>query len=306
MYIGVPDFTSNTMFPVLAAKELRQFEAEGLHVEVQLHTGFRALQALHDGVVDFYASTAEEPLALFPNWKGAKLLAALAQGTPYVLVMRSDLAVRRNDLRGVVGRRIGAAPAPGRVLKHLLRQAGIDLQNERVEIVSIPGTSDPGVSTGVTAARALANGQLDGFWANALGAEVAVHLGVGDVILDCRRGDGPPGAADYTFAALATTASIIERDPRLVEAVIRAVVRAQVALRDDPSRATQIGERLFPALEAQLIGEVVQRDAQFYVASISEESVEQLNRFAQASGLLPEPVPYASVVATEFSDAWNG
>jgi hypothetical protein len=46
MYIGVPDFTSNTTFPALAAKELRLFEAEGLQVEVQLHTGFRAVQAL--------------------------------------------------------------------------------------------------------------------------------------------------------------------------------------------------------------------------------------------------------------------
>jgi ABC-type nitrate/sulfonate/bicarbonate transport system substrate-binding protein len=223
MYIGVPDLISNTMFPVLAAKELRLFEAEGLQVEVQLHTGFRAIQALRDGVVDFYASTAEEPLALFPNWNGAKLLAALAQGTPYVLVMRSDLAVPRNELQGVIGRRIGAAPAPGRVLKHLLRQAGIDLQKERVEIVPIPGTSGPGVSTGVTAARALAEGQLDGFWANALGAQVAVRLGVGDVIVDCRRGDGPPDAGGYTFAALATTDSKIRSDPRSVEAVIRAV-----------------------------------------------------------------------------------
>lgn len=97
--ISVPDFISNTMFPVLAAKELRLFEDEGLDVEVQLLTGFRAIQALRVGAVDFYASTAEEPLAVFPNWDGAKLLAALAHGTPYLLVMRADLADGRNDLQ---------------------------------------------------------------------------------------------------------------------------------------------------------------------------------------------------------------
>src|SRR5579859_5113461 len=191
MYIAVPDFISNTMFPVLAAQELRFFENEGANVEVRLLTGFRALQAFREGVVDFYASTAEEPLAMFPNWEGAKLLGALAQGTPYVLVMRRNLGIGRNDLHSLRGRSIGAAPAPARVLKHLLAQAGIDPEKQHIDIVPIPGTSGPGVSTGVTAARALKDGQLDGFWANALGAELAVHLGVGEIIVDCRRGDGP-------------------------------------------------------------------------------------------------------------------
>jgi len=306
MYIAVPDFISNTMFPVLAAQELRFFEHEGLNVEVQLLTGFRALQAFSEGVVDFYASTAEEPLAMFPNWEGAKLLGALAQGTPYVLVMRRNLRIRRNDLDSLTGRRIGAAPAPARVLKHLLAQAGIDSEKERVEIVPIPGTSGAGVSTGVTAARVLADGQLDGLWANALGAEVAVHLGVGDVIVDCRRGDGPPGAAGYTFAALATTESKIESNAREVESVVRAVVRAQNALREDPSRAMTAASRIFPALEAELTGEVVRRDVEFYDWSISEESVGQLNSFAQSAGLLADPVRYTQVVATGFLGEASG
>ena len=203
------------------------------------------------------------------------------------------------------GRRIGAAPAPGRVLKHLLQQAGIDSEKERIEIVPIPGTSGPGVSTGVTAARALADGQLDGFWANALGAQVAVHLGVGDVIVDSRRGEGPPGAGNYTFAALATTESKIESDPRAVEAVIRAVVRAQGVLREEPSRAVDIGSHLFPGLEGELIGQVIQRDAEFYDASISEDAVAQLSRFAHAVGLLPKPAAYTQVVATRFRHVWS-
>jgi ABC-type nitrate/sulfonate/bicarbonate transport system substrate-binding protein len=118
VHISVPDFTSNTMFPVLAAKELGCFDDQGIQVDVQLHTGFRAMQALHDGSADFYASTADEPVALFPEWQGVKLLATVARGTPYLLVLRADLTARRNDLRALRGHRIGSAPAPGRVLKH--------------------------------------------------------------------------------------------------------------------------------------------------------------------------------------------
>ena len=43
----------------------------------------------------------------------------------------------------------------------------------------------------MTAAKALEDRKIDGFWANGMGAEVAVRRGVGTVVLDVRRGDGP-------------------------------------------------------------------------------------------------------------------
>jgi hypothetical protein len=52
-----------------------------------------------------------------------------------MLVLRADLAVRRNDLRALRGHRIGAALEPGRVLTDLLVQAGIDTATEEIEIV---------------------------------------------------------------------------------------------------------------------------------------------------------------------------
>ena len=45
------------------------------------------------------------------------------------------------------------------------------------EIVGVPGTRRPGVSFGMAAAQALANGELDGFpWANAMGADKARYV----------------------------------------------------------------------------------------------------------------------------------
>jgi ABC-type nitrate/sulfonate/bicarbonate transport system substrate-binding protein len=224
---------------------------------------------------------------------------------PYLLVLRADLAARGNDLRALRGQRIGAGPDPGRVLKHLLAQAGIDTAREEIQIVPIPGSTEAGVSTGVAAAHALADGKLDGFWASALGAQVAVHWGIGKVLVDVRRGDGPPGAANYAFMALATTEGQIQRDPCSVESVIRAVVRAQAGLRADPTRAKVIGEHLFPALEGELIEQVVQRDVIFYDASITQQTVAHLSDFAQSVGLLQEPVPYDQVIATNFRHLWS-
>ena len=78
-----------------------------------------------------------------------------------------------------------------------------------------------------------------------------------------------------------------------------------ISLREDPSRATEVGRRLFPAAEAEIIAALIERDAPFYDPSIPEDAVESMNRFAQATGLLSGPVPYDQVVATQFRDLWS-
>src|SRR5262249_262737 len=151
--------------------------------------------------------------------------------------------------------------------------AGFDLAKDGIDIGPIPGTTASGVSFGVTAAKALEEGTLDGFWANGMGAEVATLRGVGTVVLDVRRGDGPAPARGYTFPALVTTERRMADDPASVRAAIRAIVRTQNALREDPSRAFEVGRRLFPEAEANLIAELIRRDLPYYDPRITPEMV---------------------------------
>jgi hypothetical protein len=65
-----------------------------------------------------------------------------------------------------------------------------------------------------------------------------------------------------------------------------------------------VGRRWFPAAEAELIAELVRRDAPYYDAAISEDAVAGANAFAQQAGLLSGPVPYEQVVATQFRQLW--
>jgi len=306
MRIAVPDLISNSYFPAVAAVELGFFAAEGLDAELQLRFPVtRAMQALRDDELDFVAGAAHAPLHAFPDWRGARLLCALAHGMYWLLVVRADLRAQRGSLECVRGLRIGAAPGPDAGLRRMLVEAGIDLERDGVQIGPIPGASEAGVSFGVTAARALAEGTLDGFWANAMGAEVAVRGGIGTVVLDVRRGDGPPPAWHYTFPALVTTERQIESNPGVAAAAIRAVVRAQRALIEDPSRATEVGKRLFPPEEAGLIAELVRRDLPYYDPTVPEDAVARLNAFAQDVGLLSAPVLYEQVVATQFRELWR-
>jgi ABC-type nitrate/sulfonate/bicarbonate transport system substrate-binding protein len=200
--------------------------------------------------------------------------------------------------------RIGAAPWVEVGLRRLLQEAGIDIVKEKVTIAPVPGSLQAGVSFGVTAAKALEEGKIDGFWANGMGAEVAVKRGVGTMVIDVRRGDGPKAAFNYTMPALSTTDALLMRKPDVAAAAIRAIIRTQKALKSDISLATKVGEKLFPPTEASLIAEVVARDLPYYDPKITEEFVRDMNQFAMDMEFLKAPAAYDKVVATRFSHLW--
>jgi len=304
--LAVPDMISNSYFPAVAAVELGFMKREGLDVELELIFPVdKAYAALRDGRTDFVGGSAHSALAAFSEWQGVKLICAQAQGMYWFLVMHRDLAAKRGDINIVKGRSIGAAPWVEMGLRRLLIEAGIDLERDQVRIAPVPGSTGAGVNFGVTAARALEAQKIDGFWANGMGAEVAVRDGFGTVVLDVRRGDGPKPCFNYTMASMAATDRLIERSPETVAAAVRAIVATQAALKKDPTLATQVGRKLFPPSEAELIAELIRRDLPFYDAAISPSFVAGMNQFARDLGILRGDVTYEQVVATQFSPLWR-
>ena len=306
MKLAVPDMISNSYFPAIAAAELGFFKQEGLDVDVELLFPVdKAYAALRDGAVDFVGGSAHSALAAFPEWRGVKLICAQAQGMYWFLVMHRDLGVKRGDIAGVKGRSIGAAPWVEMGLRRLLIEAGIDLVRDGVKIAPVPGALAASVNFGVTAAKALEERKIDGFWANGMGAEVAVRRGIGTVVLDVRHGDGPKDCFNYTMASIAATDRLIARSPELAAAAVRAIVKTQAALKQDVSLATGIGRKLFPLEEAELIAELIHRDLPYYDPKITPEFVAGMNRFARDIGILTGEVPYERVVATQFVQLWG-
>jgi ABC-type nitrate/sulfonate/bicarbonate transport system substrate-binding protein len=304
MRIATVDLISNTCFPLLAADELGLFKAEGLDVSIELLPA--GVQALRTGDVDLLADGAVYRIPTeFPAWKGAKLVVALAQGTPWLLVVRADLAAKQGDLSAIKGMRLRAGGGPVHALKQMAIGAGIVPGRDFELIVDQPATRGRDVSFGVSAARALESGLIDGFWGNALGAESVVDSGAGKVLIDVRRGDDPDDVRHFSFAALATTDAYLERNSAGVEAAVRAIVKAQRMLRADPSLAQKIGQSKFPRDSAELIVRTIQRDVGFYDPVITEEAVASMNAFAQAIGYLPAPVPYDQVVDVRFRHCWT-
>jgi ABC-type nitrate/sulfonate/bicarbonate transport system substrate-binding protein len=303
MKLAVPDMISNSYFPAIAAIELGCFREQGLDVSLEMIFPVdKAYAALRDGAVDFVGGSAHSALSAFPQWQGVKLLCAQAQGMYWFLVLHSNRGAKRGDVGAVKGCSIGAAPWVEMGLRRLLIEAGIDLERDGVKIAPVPGATGAGINFGVTAAKALEDGKIDGFWANGMGAEVAVRRGIGTVILDVRRGDGPKACFNYTMASVAATDRLIAQQPALPPAVDRAIAKAHAALRDDLTLASAIGRKLFPPYEADLIAELIGRDLPYYDTAISREFVQGMNRFAQDLGLLTRDVPYQQIVAGQSSD----
>jgi len=138
-----------------------------------------------------------------------------------------------------------------------------------------------------------------------MGAETAVSRRAGKILIDVRRGDDPDEVRYFTFAGMALTDRFIERQGDAVSAAVRAIVKAQKALRANPSLAREAGMRKFPPESAALIANVVARDIEFYDPRISEEAVVKMNRFAQSVGHLSRLVPYDRVVAVRYRDLWQ-
>ena len=126
MRIACLDLVSSSFFPVLAAEELGFYRAEGLDAHVELVRDTVAPTALRDGNIDAMAGAAHLVLKQFPRWEGVKLVVAIAQGAPWLLVTRADLPAKRGDIQALRGLRIAVDAGLVVTFQRLLIEAGLD------------------------------------------------------------------------------------------------------------------------------------------------------------------------------------
>lgn len=303
MRLTVPDAISPSYFVAIAAIQLGFFREEGIDMEF-VFAPPNPTQALKDGAIDFFGGSPYGGLRAFPGWRGGALLCALSHYTYWFLAVRSDIRCERGDVNAVKGLRLQAAPDPGLTMKRLLEEAGIDLERDKVQIVRGARRSSPNWAwEGVDSVE---QGLADGYWGNGLRADLGVKRGIAKILLDVRRGDGPPTARNWTFPALVTREQLVKEHPDVAAGAVRAIVKTQRALQANPQLAAKAAQRLFPAEEASLIAFEIARDAPFYNPAITEEMVGHISQFAREIGALTGEVRYDELVATQFASLWKG
>ena len=95
-----------------------------------------------------------------------------------------------------------------------------------------------------------------------------------------------------------TTRRLAEEQPDVAAAAVRALVRAQDALREDPSLATKVATGLFPDMETGLIAGIIERDLPFYEPAISPAALAGLRSFAEWAALPGARTDIDTAVAT--------
>jgi ABC-type nitrate/sulfonate/bicarbonate transport system substrate-binding protein len=302
----VADVDSPSYFVASAAVKLGFFKQEGVDVEFIPEYGAKhAPERLREGAIHFLGGPAFAATRAFPGWKGVKLLCALSQNSYWFMGVRKDLDIERGDIKALKGLRIASSFAfPRTALRHMLINAGIDVDNNEIQIVeSLPAESHMHSRDGM---KAIETNHADGFWGNGMRLALAEKAGLAKVHVDTRRGDGPDGTKYYNFAALTVTDALIEKEPEVAAAAVRAIVATQKALAADPSLAKKVGDELFPGDEAELMPALIARDAPFYQAEITQEAVDGLNKFALANKLIEQPMAYDELVAAQFADLRRG
>jgi hypothetical protein len=188
----------------------------------------------------------------------------------------------------------------------LLKESGIDPKRDNVQIAPPPMPANPaGVSFGVNAAKAMEEGKIDGFWANGMGAEVAVQRGLGTMVLDARRGDGPRQPARLHLRRAGDARRPGREEPEKGRGRgARAGQDAQGAegrseARHQGRREVVSGVRGEPDRHAGRARSAVLRP------DISKRTFDSMCKFVQTVGLTKGLGKYEDVWATQFSNLWK-
>ena len=225
--LAVGGQTTLYYLPLAIAERLGYFQDEGLRVEIQdFPGGAKALQALVGGSADVVSGAYEHTIVM--QTMAQKLQAFVLQGTNPGLqlgIVKAKAAGYSwpKDLKGM---RVGVS-APGSsthmLVNHLL--ASVGLTPDDVSIV--------GVGTGAQAVAAVKSGQLDAISSVDPVMTLLEKQGLIEVKHETTTSKGARDVfgGSLPAASLYAKKAFIESNPRTVQALANAIVRALVWLR---------------------------------------------------------------------------
>ncbi|MDR5833931.1 ABC transporter substrate-binding protein [Caballeronia sp. LZ034LL] len=215
--------TGITYLPMLVAKQRGYFKDEGLDVTIAAFSGgSKTLEALLGGSSDMVAGAYSNTITMAT--KGQHLVVVAAQvicpGWIFGVSQKHGADVKSpKDLKGM---RIGVS-APGSsthmAVNYILHKAG--LQPSDVSII--------GVGQAAGAVAAMQAGQIDALIVNDPSATILTKDGSMRPLENMRTADGNVKVfgSDYPESSVFATKDFIDKNPKTVQAVANAIVRAE-------------------------------------------------------------------------------
>ena len=288
-----------TFVVLYAAEHLGYFKAEGITAQfADFEGGAEVTTAMVGGSIDFAGTYVERVMVLAEKGFGSKNLLAILNRNPIFLVLRKDLPA--TDVKGLKGTKLGmtrAGSATDLALRALLRDSGLEPDRD-VAVIA--------VGSSASAAAALRAGQIDGFMGGEPGGAVIVHqLKIGRYFIEPLRDQGPKFLSYMTFPTLQASDRYIQANAKTVERVVRAVAKTQKRLREDPEAGVRVAQKIFPALDVELLRSIIALQRPSYIPTMTEEAIRAANQFQKQAGVVKNEFPYDKLVAVQFKPQWD-
>ncbi len=206
--------------PLTIAEQLGYFKAEGLDVEISdFAGGARALQALVGGSADVVTGAFDHTIQMQVKGQPVVAVAQLGRLPGYALGILASKAATYRGPQDLKGMKIGVT-APGSstqfLAQYLLVQAGLKADD----------AAFIGIGTGQTAVAAVRRGEIDAI----VNVDPVISLlesqGLIKVVADTRTPTGTweVYGGPYPAAVLYATPRFIRNQPRIVQALVNALV----------------------------------------------------------------------------------
>ncbi|MCH6264343.1 ABC transporter substrate-binding protein [Neobacillus citreus] len=286
--------------PVYVAQDNGFFEKEGIKAEfIEFQGGAEVTSAMLGGSIDFGATLSERPAVLAEKGMAAKNVMSLQNKLAFTLVARSGLDLKPGDVKALKGKKIGVTRLGGgldQALRALLRDAGLDPEKD----VSIVATG--GVANGVAAMESKA---VDA----SMGAEPATSMGalkgISESIVDFRNGEGPKSVQTMSFPTLQANDKYIQNNEELTRKVVRAIAKAQKAMRENPQIGVDSAKKLFKDLDDELLKSIMEKEKGMFHAAITEDMSESIIQAMKTSGEVTKNLSHKDITAVEFEKEWK-
>jgi NitT/TauT family transport system substrate-binding protein len=207
--------------PLTLADRLGYFKDEGLTVNISdLRGGSEALAAMMGGSVDMVAGFYEHTIRARAQGKRLVMVALFDRYPGLVLMVGKQHAGQVHSIKDLIGKPVGVT-APGsstdQLVKYILRQNNLDPQ-------AIPVVTG-GISTMLAAL------EQDRVWAGVTVDPLASRLdrdGIAGVLYDTRTEQGTVDifGGPWPAGGFYTTEEFIQQNPKTVQSLVRAAVRA--------------------------------------------------------------------------------
>lgn len=297
-FSAVPSMTSIGLH---VANDLGYFAEEGIDAEiVDFDSGSAAEQAMLTGEVDFGAGGVVNSLLVEAAGEGVTNLALFQSRPIFSFVVRDDLADEITSLEDLEGRTIGFS-SPGSLTDFFVRlsleSVGLDPDND-VDLVGTGGTD------GHVAAMESDQVEVQLTWEPGTTQLVQV-TGAGEMLIDLRTEEAPERVGSLVGSSLQALDNKIEENPEVAMAVTRAVVKADNAIRNDPSVLADALEDLFTELPREEVERIAEIEAASFRPDLSAEDVQAWIDAYMELGFLEEPLDPESVLDDRFVELWT-